>query len=129
MNWPDMAGLSSRQQRGLVALLTVNSVPSAAEQAHIGERTLRRWLTDKTFREAYRHASRRLFDEATGQLRAATGEAVTTLREALQSDHDGVRVRAALGILDAAVKADFDDLAARVAALEEAQRREQNGTR
>jgi hypothetical protein len=117
---PEMSvsGLTDRQRRGLLALLSANSVSAAAVQAQVVERTLRRWLAEPTFREAYRHASRRLFDEATNALRAAAGEAVRTLRSALQSDNDSVRVRAAQVILEAAVKADLDDLAARIERLE-----------
>jgi hypothetical protein len=118
MNCPEMSGLTARQQRGLTALLASNSAASAAKQAKVAERTLRRWLAEPAFRAAYQHASRRMFDDAIGHLRAATGEAVRTLREALLSDNDGVKIRAALGILDAAVKCDLDDLIERVERLE-----------
>lgn len=118
MTCPEMSGLTARQRHGLVALLTANSAASASKQAKVAERTLRRWLAEPAFRAAYHHASRRMFDDAIGHLRAATAEAVTTLREALQSENDGVKVRAALGILDAAVKCDLDDLVQRIEKLE-----------
>ena len=115
-----MAELSDRQRRALTALLDAPSIAAAAKQSCTGERTLRRWLAEPTFREHYREASRRLLEDASGRLRAAAGEAVDTLRTALHSENEHVKVRAALGILDAALKVDIDELTARIEALEAA---------
>lgn len=124
-----MAELSARQARAVVALLTASSLTVAAKQAGVGERTLRRWLKDATFRTAYRETSQRFLQEATGRLRAAAGEAVDTLRHALRDERPANRIRAATVLLDVAVKVEVNELAERVAALEEAQNGRDEHTR
>jgi hypothetical protein len=125
--WPEVAAeLSHKQQRALAALLTARTVQDAAGDVGIGERTLRRWLDDPRFRAAYAEASRRRLSETVCQLRAASAEAVNTLRAALNDDHTGHRIRAAIALLDTAVKVEVDDLARRVELLEAVQQR--NGT-
>jgi len=89
-----MAELSERQRRAVSALLTAPTVKAAAQQAGVGERTLRRWLTDPRFREAYRAASRRMLEDAAARLRAVAREAVDTLLAALQDDRTANRIRA-----------------------------------
>lgn len=103
-------------------MLTTTNVTAAADASNIPRRTLCRWLTEADFRTAYRERSRDSLQESTGRLRAAAGEAVETLRASLQSDSEAIRVRAAIAaMLDAPIKVDVDDLAARVEALEEFQ--------
>jgi hypothetical protein len=98
------ADLTDRQRRALAALLTARTAQDAASQAGVGERTLRRWLNRPSFRVAYTEASRQRLSEAVGQLRAASAEAVNVLRAALDDQHTGHRIRAAIGLLDTAVK-------------------------
>jgi hypothetical protein len=117
------AELSDRQRRAVEALLSSKTVCEAATKTGIGERTIRRWQTDATFRDAYRAASRERLSEALGRLRSAASAAVTALQESLSADAPGVRVRAAQVLLDSAIKAEVDDLERRVQALEEAARR------
>lgn len=122
-----MAGLTQRQERAISALLVEPSVTAAAQRCGVGERTLRSWLSDVAFRRAYRDVSRRLLDDTVGRLRAMTSEALEALRNALSAQSESVRVRAALAILDTAVKADADELTARVEALEARANREKGG--
>jgi hypothetical protein len=118
-----MAGeLTDKQRRALAALLTTRTAQDAASRSGVGERTLRRWLDDPAFRDAYTDASRQRLGEAVGRLRAVAGEAVDTLRAALGDEHTGHRIRAAIALLDLAVKVEVDDLARRVELLESAQR-------
>lgn len=114
--------LTDKQRRAIAALLTERTVQGAAARAGVGERTLRRWLDDAAFRAAYTEVSRQRLGEAVGQLRAVAGEAVETLRAALQDEHASNRIRAAIALLDTAVKVEVDDLARRVAELEAALR-------
>jgi hypothetical protein len=116
---PGMAGLSAKQTRAVAALLTASSHAAAAQQAGVGERTLRRWLRDSVFRSAYRIRSRQLPDDVTGRLRAAAVDALDVLRGALADTNAQVRVRAATALLDFAVKVETDELAARLDALEQ----------
>jgi hypothetical protein len=117
-----MAHLTPRQERAITALLTAPDQSAAATAAGIGRRTLTRWLATEEFRDAYRAASQRRLADAIGLLRATAADAVATLRTALASDNEHVKVRAAVALLEIAVKVDTDELAERVAALENAEK-------
>lgn len=106
------------------ALLTTASVAEAAERSGIPKRTLFRMLTDADFRALYRDVSRQRLAETAGRVRAVACEALGTLRAALTEERAADRIRAAIALLDIAVKVDLDDLAQRVAALEAASRHE-----
>jgi hypothetical protein len=115
--------LSRRQERGLGAILAAPSVEAAAQASGIGVRTLRRWLAeDEGFRAAIRDARRRALEHASARLAATTAKAVSTLEALLDETADAdaqTRCRAALGVLQTAVKAaEVDDLVERVEALE-----------
>jgi hypothetical protein len=112
------AELSTRQRRAIEALLTAGTRREAARQAGVAERTLRGWLAQEPFRTAYREAGRARLQEAVTLLRAVCGEAVEVLRCALSDESTGQRIRAAQILLDAGLKAEVDELDARVAALE-----------
>jgi len=125
-----MAQLTSKQQRAIAALLVETDQGAAAGAAGISRRTLVRWLAESDFRAAYQNASNARLWDTIGQLRTATGEAVATLKAALKSQSDTVKVRAACALLEIAIKADNDILAMRIDALEEQNRRMlEHGTR
>jgi hypothetical protein len=117
-----MAELSDRQRRAIEALLTSKSTAEAATQSGIGARTIERWKRDLAFQDAYQAASRARLSETIGRLRAAAGEAVETLRAALQDELTSNRIRAATVLLDCAIRAEVDDLIRRVDAIETKQR-------
>jgi alpha-beta hydrolase superfamily lysophospholipase len=114
--------LRARQGRAILSLLSEPNVQAAARASRVGDRTLRRWLSeDGRFQAAYREARSVALGQATARLQAAAGEAVDTLKElmALKARPD-VRARAALGVLAAAMKVEeLDNLVARVEALEQ----------
>jgi len=117
-----MAHLTPRQERAIAALLTAPDQSAAAAACGIGRRTLTRWLATPEFRDAYRVASQQRLADTIGLLRATAADAVATLRTALGSDNEHVKVRAAVALLEIAVKVDTDELADRVAALENAEK-------
>jgi transposase-like protein len=129
-----MAGLTRKQDETIAVLLTVPTIAAAARQVGVGERTLFRWLhQDTAFQAAYRQARRQAVQQAIARVQQATSTAVTTL-EAVMGDPDkpsSSRVAAAKAVLELALKAiEFEDLEARVAALEVElqQRRNSHGT-
>ena len=124
-----MAHLTPRQERAVAALLTAPDHSAAAAACGIGRRTLTRWMATPEFREAYREASVRRLWDMIGQLRATSVDALASLRKALQSDNEHVRVRAAVALLDLAVKVDSEELAMRVTALEEHNRAMEDAAR
>jgi HEAT repeat protein len=116
-----MAELTGKQSRAIAALLVTKSVAEASKRCGVGARTIERWKTEPAFRAEYIEASRRCLADAVGRLRAVGPEAVDTLQAALSDESNHVRVRAAQIILDVAIKAEVDDLARRLEALEGAQ--------
>ena len=115
------AQLSGKQITALSALLRERTIEDAAERAQVHERTIRRWLKDPFFGEAYRQARRDAVAIATGRLQQVAAEAVTTLQSVMRDDTAPApaRVSAAKTVLELAVKAiEIEDLTARIEVLE-----------
>jgi hypothetical protein len=114
------AKLSHHQERAISALLSTRTIPEAASAAGVSARTLERWLAESDgFSAAYRAARRQVVEVAIGRLQDATGDAVATLSRNLTCGKPAVEVRAALGILEQAIKAvELWDLEERLSELE-----------
>src|SRR5215207_8858521 len=117
-----MAELTPRQHHAISALLTAPTVKEAADQAGCGERTLRGWLKEPTFAQAYREARREAVSQAVAQLQQYAGAAARELGQ-LVSGFGGVkpeiRLSAARTILEMAIKAvELDDIQERLSRLE-----------
>lgn len=121
----EQGGLTPRQEQFLSALLTENSITTAAKRANCAHRTAQRWLKQPQFPEAYRQARREGVARATSRLQAVSAEAVETLRSILsQADAPAYsRVAAARVILDSALRAqELEELDVRIETLERALR-------
>ena len=122
-----MAGHGEKKQRrqelAIAALIAEATILAAAARAKVGERTLRRWLTeDAAFVKAYRKARRAVFEESIALAqRAATGVVGTLLEVATRGAKDSDRVRAGKVLLDHGGKGvELLDLETRLADLEAA---------
>jgi hypothetical protein len=108
-----------RQERVALLIAAGRSIKAAALEAKCGERTVHGWLEDHRYRSLIGELRHRLLDEAVGALTEATNEAVSTLKELLDDKQPNVRLRAALGILDAVVRLrEHVELEQRIATLE-----------
>jgi hypothetical protein len=97
--------LTRKEEALIAALLTEPTHADAAAKAGVSEATLHRWLHLPAFRAAYRQARRELVESAIGRIQAATGQAVDTLLAVAKSGaKDGDRVRAAVALLDHAMR-------------------------
>ena len=107
-------------------MLAHPTIADAARSIGVGESTLRRWLREPAFCEAYRVARRQAVEVAIGTLQQAAAEGVTTLRRNMsETTPPAVQVRAAVAILEHAARGvELLDLAERVAALEESARKD-----
>jgi hypothetical protein len=111
--------LSRKREQAIAALLTAATVEAAAAAAGVGERTLRGWMQQPAFSRAYQDARRLVVETALTRLQQVSGDAVETLRRNLTCKKPAAEIRAALGILDLAVRAvEIGDLAQRVEELE-----------
>ena len=113
--------MERKQKLAIVALLQQPTVEAAAKAVGVADVTLWRWMQQPEFTERYRAARRQVLEQAIAQLQRASSEAVETLRRNLSCTVASVEVRAALAIIDQAVKgAEVLDLETRIAALETA---------
>ncbi len=120
--------LTHKQLKGIAALLTTNTKEEAAAAAGVSTATLRRWLKEPDFREAYRAERFRFLERLTGELLARSSAAIGVLGDALEDADINARLRAARSVLDYVLKAveterrimETEELEARMEALEEA---------
>jgi hypothetical protein len=108
-----------RQERVALLIASGRSIKAAALETKCGERTVHGWLDDRRYRSLVAELRHRMLDGAVGALAEATNEAVSRLKELLDDEHPNVRLRAALGILEAAVRLrEHVELERRIATLE-----------
>jgi hypothetical protein len=121
-----------QQNAVIAALLTQPSIGRAAVACGVNEKSIRTWLRERAFRKRYEAAQHEVLAVAIGALHEATGHAVETLIRHLDSRGPaGVQVRAALGLLGCALKANevldlrtrLEELERRLAEREELERR------
>jgi hypothetical protein len=103
-------------------LLDSGNVQAAAQSAGVSRSTFYRWLDDcPAFKAELDRGRRTLFSEALSRLAGAAARAVDVLAEAMSGRNTAERGRAAGRVLDLALRiAEFEQLDARLAALEEA---------
>jgi hypothetical protein len=120
-----------KKEDAIAALLTHRSVEEAAGAAGIGTQTLLRWLKLPEFQTAYRDARRAVMLQSSARMQQASSAAVSLLLKIMvdASAPAMARLRAAERVLSLAHRGmETEDIAVRVAALEEsAQRDEQVG--
>jgi hypothetical protein len=122
--------LSPRKARFASALLTTNTVADAARQAGISERTAFRYLEDPAVQAAVGRGLDDTLADATRQITAAVGKALSVLETILEdpSAPPTSRVAAARLILDAGPRyRQTLDLANRLAVVEDLQRSREDG--
>ena len=112
--------LSRKQQQAIAALLSHSTIEAAAKAIGITSVTMRRWLKSPQFQAEYRAARRQVVELAIARLQYITDTAVTTLTRNLKCGQPSIEVRAAMGILDRAIKAiEIFELEGRLTAVEE----------
>lgn len=114
--------LSPDQERTILALLEHPTVKKAAEAAGVGMRTVYNWLEEPEFSAAYRKARREAFAQAMAMSQKYAPLALQALAKIVHDETKpcSARVSAASAILKFSRESlELDDLAARLAALEQ----------
>jgi hypothetical protein len=112
--------LSWKQDRAIQALLQEPTIEAAAGAASVSRVTIFRWLNQPEFKTRYLAARRQVVDTAIAELQRHTGDAVQTLVRNMTSGTPHVEVRAALGVLDQAIKGvEVAELEERIGRIEE----------
>jgi transposase-like protein len=114
-------GLTSKQDKVILALLSNPSIADAAKDAGVNPSTVFRWLQDEEFHAAYMKARHDSVKNAVAKLQSSAGDAVAVLTE-IMNDKTAVvyaRLTAAKSVLELSFKAiELEDLAQRVEELE-----------
>jgi hypothetical protein len=121
-----------KQEEAIAALLTHRSIEEAAKTVGIAPNTLFGWMKVPEFDAAYRAARRAAYGQAISRLQQGTSAAATTLLKTMidPATPASVKVRAAEAIFNHAAKAiEIEDIAARLAALEQSIATEKAGGR
>ena len=117
--------IQGKHNLAIAALLAGLSHAEAAAASRVSVKTLRRWLSDPAFKAALTGARNRLLDESLDRLQALTCEAVETLRASLQAEKAADRIRAAVALLDHAMRArELRDLGQEIEELKQAVKRQ-----
>src|SRR5262245_10393307 len=117
--------LPRKQEAAIAALLDAPTVVAAAARVGIGEKTLRRWLQERSFAAAYRSARRQSVELALARLQQVAAEAVGTLQTNLRAEKVADQNRAAVAILEQCLK--FATVADLAVELEELRRQIEGG--
>ena len=94
--------MTEKQARALAALLSEPTQAAAAKKVGISARTMRRYLAEPDFAEAYQQAHTQLVENATKQIQRGLSSAVDTLYEIATDKNAGktARVSAARALLE-----------------------------
>lgn len=115
--------LTPAQIKAVHAIVAARDVRAAAAACGTPERTLHRWLQIEAFKLAIAEQESFIVDYATRRLLLLQDKAIDTIEGVLDDPKApaGIRLRAALGMLDTAIKLrELRDLEVRLIALEAA---------
>lgn len=108
-----------KEQQLLAALLTAGSIKEAAERVGITEKTARSWMTEQ-FTAEYRRQQKLVLANAVAELSAASTLAVRRLRQNLEAAKASDSTRAAVAILELAMRGrELMDMGEKIAEIEE----------
>lgn len=93
------AGFADRQERAALALLSGANHADAAQAAGVSRRTLTPWQEAPEFRARLRALGDEAYSQARDMLRASLPRAVATMAGLLGSSDEGIKLRAAAGLL------------------------------
>ena len=119
------------RQRAILALLSEPTISKAAENCGVGERTLRRWLTDDAiFQQQLAETRRAMFETAMNRLQPLAAEAVETLAALMRSAPPAVRLGAARTVAELGThRDDAETILRRLDEIEVLQREQARGDR
>lgn len=112
--------LPKKYERAITALLGTATQAEAALLIGVDVSTLRRWMDNPEFQDAFRAARLKLMESTVSRLQRVAEKAVASLERNLNCGQFATEVRAAVAVLENATKGiEQLDMANRMAALEE----------
>ncbi len=119
-----------KSEVAIAALLGHPSIDEAAAAIGIATRTLKRWLQNPDFTRAYLDARRQVYSQAIGRAQQALSQGLVVIQNILHNEDAPASARvAAFGKLEDMARRgiEIEDLATRIAALEDVVTPHQNG--
>jgi len=117
-----LTSLTNAQRRAIPALLSSNTLIEAARQARVGERTLRRWVTENPdFQREFNRARREVVNHSVTRLQRLTTKAADCLEHMLddQTTPASARVSVVKTVFDYAFKGiEVEDFMVRLAVID-----------
>jgi hypothetical protein len=116
---------ASAREQAILALLSERTMGQAAARCGVGERTLRRWLTeDGEFKAEYEAARSATFQVGMSRIQALAGRVVETLEDLLGAkQYPAVRLGAARTVAEIGMhQYDADTILRKLEKIEAAQR-------
>ena len=115
-------GITTKQQKAVMALLSERTTGAAAKRAGIAERTLYNWLADPAFRGALRSAEADMLATVTRRLSSGQSLALETLETLMtKAKHESTRHAACVSWLNMFMRYhEAHDIDERLTALEAA---------
>ena len=94
--------MTPQKEKALAALLTYPTRKEAAQAAGVTDRTMRGYMADTEFREAYRAAYKDMVEDASRQSQQALREALNVFREVMTNTEEtgATRVQAAAKMVE-----------------------------
>ena len=115
----DTETLTPRQIRVIPYLLGAPSIEEGCKRARVSKVSVYAWLKEKSFRAELKRQRDEMIGRALDSLKANIAKASETLVKHLDSDKEGISIRAAESIIEFAQQAiEHDELEARIASLE-----------
>ena len=112
-------GLNNLQRKAIPIILASKTISEGVKKAGIKRETFYQWIRDPEFKAEFTGQRQEIIDLALHELKTSASDAVSVLRELLQAEGEGVRLRTALGILEHIGKfVEFEKLEGRVETLE-----------
>jgi hypothetical protein len=119
MNSHESAHWPAKKERAALMLAGGSTIGAVSRELKIGRRTLYDWIEDPKYKLLISRFRRRMLDRSVGMLSKATNKAVARLEKLVGSDDESVSLRAAVSLLDHAIRLrEHCELAERLATLE-----------
>ncbi len=111
--------LTNNQLKAILLILETKTITEGVKKAGISKTTFYEWLKNPEFKAEFIRQRQEIIDLALHELKTSTSEAVSVLRELLQAEGEGIRLRTAQAILENVLKSvEIESLEKRIEDIE-----------
>ena len=111
--------LTEKQLKAIPLILGGRTIEEGCKRAKVSKTSFYEWLKNPQFKDEFIRQRNEIVTFALDELKASTGEAVQVLRNLLKAKKEGIRLRAAMGIIEYVNKfIEFEGIEKRLEAIE-----------